>query len=96
MPSQALLVSRDPSVLEGMRRLLESESMSVKASGKVLQACALLEESTFNAVIVDCDDLLGVEVLLRRAPASRRALAFALLNGITSLETAFALNWWVV
>ena len=86
MSSQALVVSRDPSVLEGMRRLLEGEGMTVTVSADVRQACELLEESKFEAVIVDCDDLLGAEVLvqLRRSPSSRQAMAFALLNGITS------------
>ncbi len=94
MSSQALLVSRDPSVLEEMRSLLEGEGMTVQVSADVRQACVLLEESKFDAVIVDCDDLLGLEVLvrLRCSPSSRRAMAFALLNGITSLETAFSLG----
>ncbi len=94
MVPSALLVSRDPAVLGLMQRLLDEESIAVELSSDVAQACDLLDSRKFDAVIVDCDDMLAVEVLLRlrRAPSSRRAVAFALLNGTTSREAAFALG----
>jgi CheY-like chemotaxis protein len=94
MHPAALLVSRDAAVLDLVLRLLEDESIGVEVSADVRRACDLLEKRKFDAVIVDCDDLLGAEVLLRlrHTPSNRRAVAFALLNGITSLETAFALG----
>ncbi len=90
----ALLVSRDPAVVDLMQRLLQEEDIAVEVSADVSLACNLLETRKFDAVIVDCDDMLAMEVLLRlrHAPSSRRAVAFALLNGITSMEAAFALG----
>ncbi|MGH9603959.1 MAG: PilZ domain-containing protein [Terriglobales bacterium] len=94
MVPAALLVSRDPAVLDLLRRQFEDESIAVEVSSDVLQACALLETRKFDAVVVDCDDMLALEVLLRlrHTPSSRRAVAFALLNGVTSVEAAFALG----
>ncbi|MGH9555740.1 MAG: PilZ domain-containing protein [Terriglobales bacterium] len=94
MVPATLLVSRDPAVLDLMQHLLEEENIAVEVSFDVRQACDLLETRKFDAVVVDCDDMLAVEVLLslRRTPSSRRAVAFALLNGVTSLEAAFALG----
>ncbi|MCI0354101.1 MAG: response regulator [Acidobacteria bacterium] len=94
MVPAALLVSRDTAVLDLMQRLLEDEGIRAEVSSDVSQACDLLDTRKFDAVIVDCDDMLAVEVLLRlrSAPSSRRAVAFALLNGVTSHEAAFALG----
>ncbi|MGH9532870.1 MAG: PilZ domain-containing protein [Terriglobales bacterium] len=94
MVPAALLVSRDPAVLDLMQHLLEDEGIAAEVSSDVSQACNLLETRKFDAVIVDCDDMLAIEVLLRlrQASSSRRAVAFALLNGVTSREAASALG----
>ncbi len=77
-----------------MQRLLEEVSIAMEVSADVSEACDLVDARKFDAVLVDCDDMLAVEVLLRlrRAPSSRRALAFALLNGVTNQEAAFAMG----
>ncbi len=94
MVPAALLVSRDPAVLDLMQRLLRDESIAVEVSSGVPEACELLEKRKFDAVLVDCDDMLAVDVLmrLRRTPSSRKAVVFALLSGVTTREAAFALG----
>jgi len=90
----ALLVSRDPAVVDLMQRLLQGEEIAMEVSADVAQACNLLGSHKYDAVIVDLDDMLAMEVMLqlRQAPSSRRAMAFALLNGVTSREAALALG----
>src|SRR5581483_9777 len=54
-----------------------------------------LQKNKFDSVILDCDDIaMADEVLcsLQTASSNRRAIALALVNGITSMREAFAMG----
>ena len=95
MALQTLVVCRDPEALPALRRLLEAGGLSVEVCTGPEHALELLQQHKYDAVFVDCDDMhRGPEVLraIRRAPSNKRALAFALLNRITTMSDAFSLG----
>jgi len=66
-------LSRDAEVLRVLRPTLEKLSIDVEVCQEARTATEILIAEKFDAVIVDCDDLLGgLEVLqgLRSTPAT--------------------------
>lgn len=95
MPLEALVVSHDPQALRVVHGVLEELGVLVQDCAVPSVACELLNVRKFDAVIIDCDDLHGApEVLrhLRQAPSNRTSVAFAIVNGVTSVATAFNLG----
>ena len=95
MPLEALLLSRDDEVIRVLRRVLQDMSFGVQVCTGSVDADHQLAQHKFDAVIIDCDDVHGaVEVLtnLRRTPSNKNSMAFAIINGITSVQTAFELG----
>jgi CheY-like chemotaxis protein len=55
----------------------------------------VLAEKKFDAVIVDCDDMDGstrVLKAIRQVPSNKSTIAFAIVNGITSVRDAFSMG----
>jgi ActR/RegA family two-component response regulator len=95
MTLHALLLSRDPEVLGPMRRMLADVHAKVEVCRGPCQAVRLLQAERFDAVLVDCDDMDGAaDVLmeLRQSTGNRGAIRFAILNGLTSVGTAFRMG----
>lgn len=92
MPLEALVLSQDAAAIEIIHRVLEDLGVVVEDCSSPTIASELLNIRKFDALIVDCDDLHGaLDTLrhLRKAPSNRSSIAFAILNGITSVRTAF-------
>lgn len=78
-----------------MRQMLAEVRAEVEVCTSLRQAARLLERERFDAVVVDCDDMDGAADLLmelRHAAGNRRAIRFAILNGLTSVGTAFRMG----
>jgi CheY-like chemotaxis protein len=75
---------------------LEKLSIDVELCKEARAATDLLISSKFDAVIVDCDDLVGgLEVLqgLRSTPSNSNSVTFAILNGKkTTTQDAFTMG----
>ena len=95
MPLEALILSKDENALRVLRRIFADigiETKTMISSGEALQALA---RHKYDAVVVDCDDVPdGRDVLeaLRTGKSNRSAIAFALLNGGTTVKQANALG----
>jgi CheY-like chemotaxis protein len=91
MHLQSLLLSHDTEVARVLRPALEKLSIEMETCGES-EAAKRLAGDRFDAVIVDCDDLQsGLQMLhgIRQSPGNRRSIAFALLNGTTTISKAF-------
>lgn len=92
MPLQALLFLQDPEALRVTRQVFDSANILCQVGTSPEQAIELLYKRRFDAVVVDCDDLKGgrdVLAQLRSSPSSKRAMAFAIINGTTTVREAF-------
>jgi DNA-binding response OmpR family regulator len=96
MTLESLLLSRDREVLRVLRPMLEKLSIDVEVCQEAKKASEILIAEKFDAVIIDCDDLIGgLEVLqgLRATPSNRNSVTFALLNGKkTTTQEAFGMG----
>ncbi|MFZ0761046.1 MAG: PilZ domain-containing protein [Candidatus Sulfotelmatobacter sp.] len=93
---ESLLLSRDAEVVRILRPTLEKLSIEVEVCQEARIASEMLIAEKFDAVIVDCDDLLGgLEVLqgLRATTSNRSSVTFAILNGKqTTTQEAFGMG----
>lgn len=95
MALQALLLSRDPEVHRAIRRVLESTNIDLDISQNTEQARMALERRKYDTFLVDCDDLQkAASVLkeLRQGRSNRNCIAFALINGRTTIQQAFEMG----
>jgi DNA-binding response OmpR family regulator len=96
MTLESLLLSQDTDVVRILRPTLEKLSIEVEVCQEARKASEILISEKFDAVIVDCDDLLGgLEVLqgLRATPSNKNSVTFALLNGKkTTTQEAFGMG----
>jgi CheY-like chemotaxis protein len=96
MTLESLLLSRDAEVIRVLRPTLEKLSIDVEICQEAKKASEILISEKFDAVIVDCDDLLGgLEVVqcLRASPSNKNSVTFAVLNGKkTTTQEAFGMG----
>jgi DNA-binding NtrC family response regulator len=95
MPLQALLFLQDQEALRVARQVFDSANILCQVGTSPEQAIELLNKRRFDAVVVDCDDLQGGKQVLsqlRNSPSSKRAMAFAIINGVTTVREAFDLG----
>ena len=95
MALQALLLSRDPEVHRTLRRVFDTANIDVELCNNAEQARQFLIRRKFDAFLVDCDDLQnGPAVLreLRQGKSNKSCIAFALVNGRTSVQQAFEMG----
>jgi CheY-like chemotaxis protein len=88
-----LVVCRDPHSLELLRRALAIHSLGVEVATGPEEACALLDQKRFDGLFVDCDDMhnaLGVLQHLRKGHSNQHAVAYAIVNRVTTASQAFA------
>jgi ActR/RegA family two-component response regulator len=91
----ALLLCRDPVAVQTLCHALGSIGVSVEIFAGPEQALAQAKRKKFDTVIVDCDDVdggLGLLKALHDGASSRRSIAIAILNRVTSMHDAFALG----
>jgi CheY-like chemotaxis protein len=92
MALQALLVSRDTEVQRTIRRVLDGANIELEICNQPDNARAALGRRKFDAVLVDCDDTeKGPAILqdLRQGKSNKSCIAFALVNGKTTVQQAF-------
>jgi len=95
MALQALLLTKDPDVQKTLRRVLDAASIDVDLSNNPEQARLALTRRKYDAFLVDCDDMQdGPAVLreLRQGKSNRSCIAFALVNGRTTVQQAFEMG----
>ena len=92
MNLDALLISRDATLLAVLRPALEKISVNLEACTEPRAGNDRMAKRKFDAVIVDCDDLPnGGDLLkaLRQTQSNSRSVAFAVVNGKTTTQEAF-------
>jgi DNA-binding response OmpR family regulator len=93
MNLDSLLISEDATLLAVLRPALEKISVNLEVCAESRSGSDLMTKRKFDAVIIDCDDLQnGVDLLkaLRHTQSNARAVAFAVVNGKTTTQQAFA------
>jgi CheY-like chemotaxis protein len=89
MPLESLLLSRDGEVIRLLQSALEKLSIEVEVCCGVNSGHEILRTEKFDAIIVDCDDLVGgLRVLegLRKTSSNKNSVMFAILNGTTTQQ----------
>ena len=95
MALQALLLSRDPEVQRTLRRVMDTANIELDLSNNTDQARLALSRRKYDAFLVDCDDMQhGPAVLreLRQGKSNRSCIAFAVVNGQTTVQQAFEMG----
>lgn len=84
MSLEALIVSRDPDVINVFRNVMESAAISVDESKAVGESLVRLSTHRYDAVVVDCDGVPdGADVIeaLRKGKSNKSSITFALVDG---------------
>ena len=92
---QSLLLCSDDSVVRVLRRVLTDLEIGVEHCTDVDTAIQRLTRQRFEAVIVDCTTKeIAAKVLkgTHSAPANKRAIAVAIIDGQSALKSAFELG----
>ena len=95
MALEALLLSRDPEVIKTLGRVLDEANIEIQVCTTADEARTSLQQHKYDAFVVDCDDVPGApEVLqqLRKGKSNKSCVAFALVNGGTTVREAFELG----
>jgi ActR/RegA family two-component response regulator len=95
MALEALVLSRDPDVLKTIGRALDDANIAAQVCSTADDALHTLNTHKYDTFVVDCDDVPGApDVLqqLRKGKSNRSCIAFALVNGRTSVRQAFELG----
>ena len=78
-----------------IRRVLDAANIELDLSQNADQARMALSRRKYDALLVDCDDVQsGPAVLheLRQGKSNRSCIAFAVVNGKTSIQQAFEMG----
>lgn len=83
MAIDALIVSRDPDVINVFRNVMEDAGISIHESDAAGDSLQRLATQRFDAVVVDCDGVPnGTDVIeaLRKGRSNKTSIAFAVLG----------------
>jgi len=95
MALQALLFSLDPHAQETLHNVLDRASIDLRLCHSAEEAITILTREKLDAFFVDCDEVAGAPAVLkhlRETNLNKSAIAFALVNGKTTVEEAFQLG----
>jgi len=95
MVLECLLVSNDPEVARVLQPTLEELSIKLEVCEGVEAGERILASEKFDAIIVDCDDLVGgTKVLqsIRTHASNKSSVTFAILNGRTTASQSFEMG----
>jgi len=95
MALEALVLSRDPQVLTTLNRVLDDANIDIQICSSADDAIQILNRHKFDTFVVDCDDVPDApDVLqaLRKGTSNKSCIAFALVNGRTSVRQAFEMG----
>ena len=92
---QSLLISSDDKVVRVLRRVLSELEIGIEYSPDVDTAVQKLTRQRFEAIVVDCASQQIAATILkgaRSAPAHKRAISVAIIDGQSALKGAFELG----
>jgi CheY-like chemotaxis protein len=95
MAMNSLILSRDAQAIGLLRRVLGDNGVAIEACTGSEQFKQILTSRKFDAVFVDCDDVVGAGETLRQMralPSNRKTIGFAIVNGVTTLQQAFEMG----
>lgn len=95
MALQALLLSLDQQAQDTFHQVLDRASIDLRLCQSTEEAFSILNRDKYDAFLVDCDDCAGAAAVLeglRKSNLNRSAVAFAVVNGKTTVEEAFRLG----
>src|SRR5579871_44715 len=95
MALQALLLSRDPDVHKTIRKVLDSINIDLQISTTSEDARSILRRRKYDAFLVDCDDIQDAPIILRelrKGKSNKSCIAFAVINGQTTVQQAFEMG----
>jgi DNA-binding response OmpR family regulator len=91
MPGRALLLTHDARLSRLVQEMTQEVAIALQSCETVDSAKKAIAGSTFDAVVVDCDDVQGGAAFLRdlrRAWTTKNAAVVAVLNGATASADA--------
>jgi CheY-like chemotaxis protein len=91
MSLQAMLVCRDPDVVQLLPRLLTDFRIQCQVMESTVEAVRKINREKFDGIFADFDVEGAGDVLrtVRRSPANRKSVSFAIIGKATSVKTAF-------
>jgi len=92
MSLKALVLCSDEKIVRVLRRVLSDLEIGIEHSTEPDGAIRKLTRQRFEAIIIDCTDLKTATLVLksaRSAPANKRAIAVAIMDGHNGLRSAF-------
>ena len=94
MNLDSLLVCSDDRALRVLRNVLGELEIHVEHCADHVSAAKKLAQQSFEAVIIDCDDEHSFQLLtrVRSGQQNRKAVAIAIIDASTNLQTAFKLG----
>ena len=95
MALEALLLSRDNQVLKTISRVLDDANIDVQVCSSSEDALQILTRHKYDTFVVDCDDVPAAPLVLqqlRKGKSNKSCIAFALVNGRTSVRQAFEMG----
>jgi len=94
MNLDSLLVCSDDRALRILRNVLGELEIHVEHCADHVSAAKKLAQQSFEAVIIDCDDehSFGLLTRIRSGQQNRKAVAIAIIDARTNLQTAFKLG----
>src|SRR5215469_16922619 len=95
MALEALLLSRDPEVQKTMHRVLNEANIDVQVCSSAEDAMQILNRHKYDTFVVDCDDVPAAPMVLqqlRKGKSNKSCIAFALVNGRTTVRQAFEMG----
>jgi CheY-like chemotaxis protein len=95
MALEALLLSSDSHVHKAVRRVLDSMNIDLRICSNADDALNILNRHKFDTFLADCDDVPGAPRVLqqlRKGKSNKSCIAFALVNGRTSVQQAFEMG----
>jgi CheY-like chemotaxis protein len=95
MALEALLLSRDNQVLKTISRVLDEANIDVQVCSTSEDALQILNRHKYDTFVVDCDDVPAAPLVLqqlRKGKSNKSCIAFALVNGRTTVRQAFEMG----
>jgi DNA-binding response OmpR family regulator len=95
MALEALLLSRDPQVTKILCRVLNEANIDLQICSTAQDALRILNRHKYDTFVVDCDDVPAAPLVLqqlRKGKSNKSCIAFALVNGRTSVRQAFEMG----
>jgi len=95
MAMNSLILSRDANSISLLRRVFGDNGITAEACTGSEHFREMINSRKFDCVFVDCDDVDGAAETFRQIraePSNRKTIAFAIVNGVTTLQQAFEMG----